>query len=85
MRRRDVTFADIPSARRPPSSVRDAVHVLLFEGFADPERSRAKVIEAGSWRGGAWRVVESEYAVDALERFGFVPLRDERRPASRYA
>jgi hypothetical protein len=44
--------------------------MLLFEGFADPEQSRAKVIEAGSWRGGAWRVVESEYAVDALERFG---------------
>jgi hypothetical protein len=57
-------------------------HVLLFEGFADPEQSRAKVIEAGSRRGGAWRVVESEYAVDSLERFGFVPLRDKRRPAS---
>ena len=57
-------------------------HVLLFAGFADPEHSRARVIEAGSWRGGQWRVVESEYTVDALERFGFVPLRDRRRLAS---
>ena len=41
-------------------------HVLLFVTFTDATRTRARVIEAGAWDGRAWRVVESEYALEAL-------------------
>jgi hypothetical protein len=56
-----------------------AGHVLLFVGFADATRTTLKVIEAGAWDGRAWKVVESEYAIDRLTHDGFVALRDKRR------
>ena len=40
--------------------------VLLFATFTDATRTRARVIEAGAWDGRAWKVVESEYALEAL-------------------
>jgi len=42
--------------------------VLLFVTFTDATRTRAQVIEAGAWDGRAWKVVESEYALEALAR-----------------
>jgi hypothetical protein len=54
-------------------------HVMLFEGFDDEDRSRARFIEAGAWDGRAWKVVESTYSLAQLVEAGFLPLRDARR------
>ncbi len=52
----------------PPTPRRRLAHVLLFVTFTDATRTRAQVIEAGAWDGRAWKVVESEYALEALAR-----------------
>lgn len=54
-------------------------HVQIFVAFADDARTRVRVVEAGAWDKRAWKVVVSEYDVDALVSQGFVPLRDARR------
>jgi len=45
-------------------------HVVLFAGFADEERTRARVIEAARIK-----VAEAEYDVAVLQANGFVPMR----------